>query len=69
MIQVSSAPLPTTLEYSALGKDELARRIEARKKALNAVILGHNYQRTDAAGSFQDAAIARSSTADQGARS
>lgn len=40
-------PLPTTLDYAALPASELVDRIRARKLQLNAVILGHNYQRTE----------------------
>jgi quinolinate synthase len=39
--------LPTLLDYSALPAAELRARIRARKRALNAVILGHNYQRVE----------------------
>ena len=39
--------LPTPLDYAALPKGELAERIRARKQELNAVILGHNYQRVE----------------------
>ncbi|WP_405284628.1 quinolinate synthase NadA [Gaopeijia maritima] len=39
--------LPTTLDYAALSREELAQRIERRKRELNAVILGHNYQRVE----------------------
>jgi quinolinate synthase len=39
--------LPTALEYSALSKAELQERILRRKEELNAVILGHNYQRVE----------------------
>jgi quinolinate synthase len=45
-----TTPFPTPLHYARLGRDELAERIRARKRALNAVILGHNYQR----GEIQD---------------
>jgi len=37
----------TVLEYSALPAAALRDRIHARKAALNAVILGHNYQRVE----------------------
>ncbi len=47
MIKITEGPLPTTLEYAALGKGELASRIAAKKAELGAVILGHNYQRTE----------------------
>jgi len=39
--------LPSTLDYAALDPEELRRRISGRKRALNAVILGHNYQRVE----------------------
>ncbi|HSW31446.1 MAG TPA: quinolinate synthase NadA [Longimicrobiales bacterium] len=39
--------LPSLLDYSALPTEELRARIRARKRALNAVILGHNYQRVE----------------------
>jgi len=39
--------LPTPLNYAELPKGELAERIRARKQELNAVILGHNYQRVE----------------------
>jgi quinolinate synthase len=42
-----AAPLATPLHYSKLTNTELAARIAARKRELNAVILGHNYQRGD----------------------
>ncbi len=47
MTATTVAPLDTTLEYAALTRDELTRRIERRKAELNAVILGHNYQRVE----------------------
>lgn len=40
-------PLQSTLEYAALSPEELRERILLRKEALNAVILGHNYQRIE----------------------
>jgi quinolinate synthase len=46
MIQVASK-LATPLDYAALPHEELVERIAARKAELNAVILGHNYQRID----------------------
>jgi quinolinate synthase len=46
MIQVASK-LPTPLDYAALPREELVERIAARKAELNAVILGHNYQRVE----------------------
>jgi quinolinate synthase len=39
--------LATPLEYSALPVEELTARIRHRKGELNAVILGHNYQRLE----------------------
>jgi quinolinate synthase len=44
---VARDALPTLLDYSALPAAELRTRIHARKQALNAVILGHNYQRVE----------------------
>jgi len=46
MIQVARK-LATPLDYAALPREELAERIAARKAELNAVILGHNYQRIE----------------------
>jgi len=46
LIQIAQK-LGTLLEYSALPREELAERIAARKRELNAVILGHNYQRVE----------------------
>ncbi|HEX8690975.1 MAG TPA: quinolinate synthase NadA [Longimicrobium sp.] len=46
MIQIADA-LRTPLEYARLSRDELAERIRRRKVELNAVILGHNYQRVE----------------------
>jgi quinolinate synthase len=46
MIQVTNT-LRTPLDYARLPREELAARIRARKAELNAVILGHNYQRID----------------------
>lgn len=40
-------PLATSLDYAGLPAGELVERIRARKRELNAVILGHNYQRTE----------------------
>src|SRR5690606_39330714 len=37
----------TALEYARLSADELRDRIVRRKAELNAVILGHNYQRVE----------------------
>jgi quinolinate synthase len=39
--------LATPLEYAALPPEELVDRIRRRKEELNAVILGHNYQRVE----------------------
>ncbi len=39
--------LPTTLDYAALTPEDLRARIVRRKAELNAVILGHNYQRVE----------------------
>ena len=46
MIQISDA-LKTPLDYARLPREELAERIRRRKTELNAVILGHNYQRVE----------------------
>ncbi|HEY0152335.1 MAG TPA: quinolinate synthase NadA [Longimicrobium sp.] len=46
MIQISDA-LKTPLDYARLSREELAERIRRRKTELNAVILGHNYQRVE----------------------
>jgi len=46
LIQVSDT-LRTPLEYARLSREELAERIRRRKTELNAVILGHNYQRVE----------------------
>ena len=46
MIQISDT-LRTPLDYARLSRDELAERIRRRKTELNAVILGHNYQRVE----------------------
>ncbi len=43
----SPEALPSTLDYAALPREELAERIRRRKEELNAVILGHNYQRVE----------------------
>ncbi len=40
-------PLSTSLDYAELPKEELAERIRERKAEVNAVILGHNYQRVE----------------------
>jgi quinolinate synthase len=44
-MSIASAPLASPLHYSKLSREELTARITARKRELNAVILGHNYQR------------------------
>jgi len=46
LIQVSQV-LRTPLDYARLSREELRDRIVARKEELNAVILGHNYQRVE----------------------
>jgi quinolinate synthase len=46
LIQISDA-LKTPLDYARLTREELAERIRRRKTELNAVILGHNYQRVE----------------------
>ena len=46
MIQIADT-LRTPLEYARLSREELAERIRRRKEELNAVILGHNYQRVE----------------------
>jgi quinolinate synthase len=46
LIQISDA-LKTPLDYARLPREELAERIRSRKTELNAVILGHNYQRVE----------------------
>src|SRR5690349_7702379 len=46
MIQITDR-LATPLDYARLSRDELVTRINARKAELNAVILGHNYQRLE----------------------
>jgi quinolinate synthase len=47
MVRPVPRPLPTVLDYAALPKEELGDRIRWRKAELNAVILGHNYQRIE----------------------
>lgn len=49
MIQIINE-LRTPLEYARLSNEELVERIQARKAELNAVILGHNYQRVEIQG-------------------
>ena len=39
--------LPSALDYAGLQAEELRARIRQRKQELNAVILGHNYQRVE----------------------
>jgi quinolinate synthase len=46
LIQIAER-LRTPLEYAAMPREALAERIAARKRELNAVILGHNYQRVE----------------------
>ena len=46
MIQVARK-LPSVLDYARLPREELVARIQERKRELNAVILGHNYQRVE----------------------
>jgi quinolinate synthase len=46
LVQIAEK-LSTPLEYAALPREQLAERITARKAELNAVILGHNYQRVE----------------------
>jgi quinolinate synthase len=40
-------PPRTPLEYASIPAEQLGERIRLRKKELNAVILGHNYQRVE----------------------
>jgi len=48
MIAITSTDLlASPLHYARLTGDELVERINRRKSELNAVILGHNYQRSD----------------------
>lgn len=46
MIQISNR-LDSPLDYARFSREQLVERIRARKAELNAVILGHNYQRLD----------------------
>jgi quinolinate synthase len=46
-MSAATASLTSPLHYSKLSNEELGRRIVQRKRELNAVILGHNYQRGD----------------------
>ena len=47
MTTTTREPLATTLDYAGLSREELTERIHQRKRELNAVILGHNYQRVE----------------------
>jgi quinolinate synthase len=47
MIPATFEALPAPLDYAALSPDELRQRIVRRKRELDAVILGHNYQRVE----------------------
>ncbi|MEJ2540348.1 MAG: quinolinate synthase NadA [Gemmatimonadota bacterium] len=47
MISSTLDLLATPLDYAGLPPDELTERILRRKSELNAVILGHNYQRVE----------------------
>ncbi|HKJ01909.1 MAG TPA: quinolinate synthase NadA [Longimicrobiales bacterium] len=44
---VLKGALPTVLDYAGLPAEELRARILQRKRMLDAVILGHNYQRVE----------------------
>jgi quinolinate synthase len=46
MIKLSDR-FATPIEYARFSREELVARINARKSELNAVILGHNYQRLE----------------------
>jgi quinolinate synthase len=46
LIQIVDSP-KSQLDYARFAHDELRERIRARKHVLNAVILGHNYQRVE----------------------
>lgn len=50
MINPAQDALPTALDYATLSPGELSDRILARKAEVNAVILGHNYQRVEIQG-------------------
>ncbi|MGH7475232.1 MAG: quinolinate synthase NadA [Longimicrobiales bacterium] len=43
----ATTALPSALHYGTLPREQLVERIRRRKQELNAVILGHNYQRVD----------------------
>jgi quinolinate synthase len=47
MIRPAQEPLPALLDYAALSREALTERIRWRKSEINAVILGHNYQRIE----------------------
>ena len=47
MVSATFRVLPSTLDYAALPAEALKERILARKAELDAVILGHNYQRVE----------------------
>ena len=47
MTPTTATRLSSTLDYVELGREELRDRIVQRKRELNAVILGHNYQRVE----------------------
>jgi quinolinate synthase len=47
MTTTARQALPTPLDYAGLPREELKDRILERKTVLNAVILGHNYQRVE----------------------
>jgi len=47
MIRPAHQPLPSVQDYASLSKEALAERIRWRKADINAVILGHNYQRLE----------------------
>jgi quinolinate synthase len=46
-LEPSDAELALPLHYTRLSREALVERIERRKRELNAVVLGHNYQRGD----------------------
>jgi len=47
MATQTNSPLPLPLDYAALPRTELVERIQERKRALGAILLGHNYQRVE----------------------